>query len=47
MLKLMLSGKKYDVKLFTQWYLNGVESMCTGKSLERNIPNVDGDFLGK
>ena len=32
MLKLMLSGKKYDVKLFTQWYLNGVESVHRKKS---------------
>lgn len=37
----MLSGKKYDVKLSSQWYLSCVESMCAGKSLERNIPNVD------
>ena len=31
----------------TQWHLNCVESMCIGKSLERNIPNVNSDFLGK
>lgn len=47
MLELMLSGKIYDAKLSTQWYLNCVESMCIGKSLERNIPNVNSDFLGK
>lgn len=47
MLELMLSGKKYDAKLSTQRYLNYVESMCIGKSLERNIPNVNSDFLGK